>query len=90
MFDLHLREETGDFRNKVEVILEQICLEHCREVLRNLLALLSSALTYVEAALEIISDLRDIRNVNVLIGFIILDELEVHFLGEEELQEEVH
>lgn len=44
----------------------------------------------MEAALEIISDLSDIRNMNILIGFIILDELKVHFLCEEELQEEVH
>lgn len=42
MLDLHLGEETRHLRNKVKVILEQICFEHCREVLRNLLTLLSS------------------------------------------------
>lgn len=44
----------------------------------------------MEAALEVVGDLSDIGNVDVLVGLIILDELEVHFLGEEELQEEVH
>lgn len=44
----------------------------------------------MEAALEVIRDLRNIRHMDVLVGLVILDELKVHLLSEEELQVEVH
>lgn len=44
----------------------------------------------MEATLKVISDLRNIRNMHILVRLIILHELEVHLLREEELQEEIH
>lgn len=45
----------------------------------------------MEATLQIISYLSNIRNVHILVIFIVIFcELEIYFLGEEEFQEEVH
>lgn len=44
----------------------------------------------MEATLKVIRNLRNIRNMDILVGLIILHELKVHLLCEEELQEEIH
>jgi len=45
----------------------------------------------VEAAFEVIGYLSDVRDVEILIILVVvLCELEINFLGEKELKEEVH
>lgn len=44
----------------------------------------------MEAALEVVCNFSDIRDVDVLVLFIVLGELEVDLLREEVLQEEIH
>jgi hypothetical protein len=45
----------------------------------------------VKATLQIICNLGDIRNIHVLSSFVVVfAELEIHLLGKEEFQEEVH
>ena len=84
MFDLHTLVEGSNLRHHLEIVFEQIGLEHRVEIFRNLLPLM-------EAALQIIRYLSDIRHVHVLVTLIVVfGELEINFLGEEEFQEEVH
>ena len=44
----------------------------------------------MEATLKVISDLRNIRNMHILVRLIILHELEVHLLREEDAQPTGH
>jgi hypothetical protein len=84
MLDFHSFEETGNLRHQFKVIFEQICFKHSIEIFRNFFS-------FMEAALKVVSYLSDVRNINVLIAFIIVfREIKVDFLCEEKFQEKVH
>ena len=78
VFDLHALVEGGNLGYHLEIIFEQVGLKHGVEIFRNLLP-------FVEAALQIIRYLSNIRYVDVLVALVIIfGELEIHFLCEEE------
>ena len=84
VFDLHTLVEGSNLGHHLEIVFEEIGLKHGVKILGNLLSL-------VEAALQVIRYLSNVRDMHVLVALVIVfGELEINFLREEEFQEKVH
>lgn len=84
MLYLHSFKQRNNFRNEFKVVLKQLTFEHCCKVFRNLLS-------FLETALQVISDFSNIGNVIVFwVLIVVLCELKLDLLRQEKLNGKIH
>lgn len=84
VFNFHGFEESTDLGHHFEVILEEIGFKHGIEIFRYLF-------TFMETTFEVISNLGNIRYIDIFVVLVIITrEIKINLLAEEVFQEKVH
>ena len=84
MLYFHTFEQIQSFRNVIKIVLEQVGFKHASEIPWQLLA-------FMEAALEVVRNLSNVRNMIILnwLG-IFFCKLKLNLASEQKLNEEIH